>query len=60
MSSPSSPYPAWPPESLDLAPTGAELEAYASYTESMGEGYVHLLALQDRVLATLRDGAAIS
>lgn len=47
-------------ESLDLAPTGAELEAYASYTESMGEGYVHLLALQDRVLATLRDGAAIS
>ena len=47
-------------ESLDLAPTDAELEAYASYTESMGEGYVHLLALQDRVLATLRDGAAIS
>lgn len=46
-------------ESLDLAPTDAELEAYASYTESMGEGYVHLLALQDRVLATLRDGAAI-
>ena len=48
------------PESLDLAPTDAELEAYASYTESMGEGYVHLLALQDRVLSTLRDGAAIS
>lgn len=47
-------------ESLDLAPTDAELEAYASYTETMGEGYVHLLALQDRVLATLRDGAAIS
>ena len=47
-------------ESLDLAPTDAELEAYASYTESMGEGYVHLLALQDRVLSTLRDGAAIS
>ena len=47
-------------ESLDLAPTDAELETYASYTESMGEGYVHLLALQDRVLATLRDGAAIS
>ena len=47
-------------ESLDLAPTDAELEAYASYTERMGEGYVHLLALQDRVLATLRDGAAIS
>ena len=47
-------------ESLDLAPTGAELEAYASYTETMGEGYVHLLALQDRVLSTLRDGAAIS
>ena len=47
-------------ESLDLAPTDAELEVYASYTESMGEGYVHLLALQDRVLATLRDGAAIS
>ena len=47
-------------ENLDLAPTDAELEAYASYTESMGEGYVHLLALQDRVLATLRDGAAIS
>ena len=47
-------------ESLDLAPTDAELEAYASHTESMGEGYVHLLALQDRVLATLRDGAAIS
>ena len=46
-------------ESLDLAPTDAELEAYASYTESMGEGYVHLLALQDRVLSTLRDGAAI-
>ena len=44
-------------ESLDLAPTDAELEAYASYTESMGEGYVHLLALQDRVLSTLRDGA---
>lgn len=47
-------------ESLDLAPTDAELEAYASYTETMGEGYVHLLALQDRVLSTLRDGAAIS
>lgn len=47
-------------ESLDLAPTDAELETYASYTESMGEGYVHLLALQDRVLSTLRDGAAIS
>ena len=47
-------------ESLDLAPTDAELEAYASYTESMGEGYVHLLALQDRVLSTLRDGASIS
>ena len=47
-------------ENLDLAPTDAELEAYASYTESMGEGYVHLLALQDRVLSTLRDGAAIS
>lgn len=47
-------------ESLDLAPTDAELEAYASYTESMGEGYVHLLALQDRVLSALRDGAAIS
>ena len=47
-------------ESLDLAPTDAELEVYASYTESMGEGYVHLLALQDRVLSTLRDGAAIS
>ena len=47
-------------ESLDLAPTDAELEAYASYTETMGEGYVHLLALQDRVLVTLRDGAAIS
>ena len=47
-------------ESLDLAPTDAELEAYASYTESMGEGYVHLLALQERVLSTLRDGAAIS
>ena len=47
-------------ESLELAPTDAELEAYASYTETMGEGYVHLLALQDRVLATLRDGAAIS
>lgn len=47
-------------ESLELAPTDAELEAYASYTESMGEGYVHLLALQDRVLSTLRDGAAIS
>ena len=47
-------------ESLDLAPTDAELEAYASYTETMGEGYVHLLALQDRVLATLRNGAAIS
>ena len=46
-------------ESLDLAPTDAELEAYASYTESMGEGYVHLLALQDRVLSALRDGAAI-
>ncbi len=47
-------------ESLDLAPTDAELEAYASYTETMGEGYVHLLALQDRVLSTLRDGASIS
>ena len=47
-------------ESLDLAPTDAELEAYASYTESMGEGYVHLLAQQHRVLATLRAGAAIS
>ena len=47
-------------ESLDLAPTDAELEAYASYTESMGEGYVHLLALQDRVRSTLRDGASIS
>ena len=47
-------------ESLDLAPTDAELEAYASYTETMGEGYVHLLALQDRVLSALRDGAAIS
>ena len=47
-------------ESLDLAPTDAELEAYASYTESMGEGYVHLLALQDRVLSALRDGASIS
>ena len=47
-------------ESLDLAPTDAELETYASYTETMGEGYVHLLALQDRVLSTLRDGAAIS
>lgn len=47
-------------ESLDLAPTDAELETYASYTETMGEGYVHLLALQDRVLSALRDGAAIS
>ena len=47
-------------ESLDLAPTDAELEAYASYTETMGEGYVHLLALQDKVLSTLREGAQIS
>ena len=47
-------------ESLDLAPTDAELEAYASYTETMGEGYVHLLALQDNVLSTLREGAQIS
>ena len=47
-------------ESLDLAPTEAELETYASYTESMGEGYVHLLALQDSVLSTLRDGAVVS
>lgn len=44
-------------ESLNLAPTNADLETYASYTETMGEGYVHLLALQDRVLATLREGA---
>ncbi len=47
-------------ESLDLAPTDAELEAYASYTETMGEGYVHLLALQNKVLSTLREGAQIS
>ena len=47
-------------ESLDLAPTEAELETYASYTESMGEGYVHLLALQDSVLSALRDGAVVS
>lgn len=47
-------------ESLDLTPTDAELEAYASYTETMGEGYVHLLALQDKVLSTLREGAQIS
>ena len=47
-------------ESLDLAPTEAELETYASYTESMGEGYVHLLALQDSVLSTLRDSAVVS
>ena len=46
-------------ESLNLTPTEAELETYASYTESMGEGYVHLLALQDQVLATLRDGAQV-
>ena len=46
-------------ESLDLAPTDAELEVYASYAESMGQGYVHLLALQDHVLATLRDSAVI-
>ena len=47
-------------ESLDLAPTDAELEVYASYAESMGQGYVHLLALQDHVLATLRDSATVS
>ena len=47
-------------ESLDLAPTEAELETYAGYAESMGEGYVHLLALQDSVLSTLRDGAVVS
>ena len=47
-------------ESLDLAPTEAELETYASYTESMGEGYVHLLALQDSALSALRDGAVVS
>ena len=47
-------------ESLNLTPTEAELETYASYTESMGEGYVHLLALQDQVLATLRDGAQVA
>ena len=47
-------------ESLDLAPTDAELEVYASYAESMGQGYVHLLALQDHVLATLRDSAQVS
>ena len=47
-------------ESLDLAPTEAELETYAGYTESMGEGYVHLLALQDSVLSALRDGAVVS
>ena len=47
-------------ESLSLAPTDADLEVYAAYAESMGEGYVHLLALQDRVLATLRDGAQVS
>ena len=47
-------------ESLSLEPTDADLEVYAAYAESMGEGYVHLLALQDRVLATLRDGAQVS
>ncbi|WP_242956935.1 MULTISPECIES: FKBP-type peptidyl-prolyl cis-trans isomerase [unclassified Faecalibacterium] len=47
-------------ESLNLAPTDADLETYASYTETMGEGYVHLLALQDRVLATLREGAQVA
>ena len=47
-------------ESLDLAPTEAELETYAGYAESMGEGYVHLLALQDSVLSALRDGAVVS
>ena len=47
-------------ESLDRPPTAAELEADASYPETLGGGYVHLLALQDRVLSTLRDGAAIS
>ena len=47
-------------ESLNLTPTEAELETYASYTESMGEGYVHLLALQDQVLATLRDGVQVA
>ena len=47
-------------ESLSLEPTDADLEVYAAYAESVGEGYVHLLALQDRVLATLRDGAQVS
>ena len=47
-------------ESLNLAPTDADLETYASYTETMGEGYVHLLALQDRVLATLRESTQVA
>ena len=47
-------------ESLNLAPTDAQLEQYASYADSMGQGYVHLLALQDCVLSTLRDGVQVA
>ena len=46
-------------ESLDLAPTDAELEAYAGYNDAWGEGYTHLLAMQDKVLSTLREGAKV-
>ncbi len=47
-------------ESLGLAPTDAEVEVYASYAESTGENYIHMLALQDCVLAALREGAQVS
>ncbi len=47
-------------ESLDLAPTDDELALYSDYVDSVGENYIHLVALNDRVLATLREGAQVS
>ena len=47
-------------ESLDIAPTQEQLDAYSDYKDTYGQNYCTMVALMDAVTSTLTSGAVVS
>ena len=47
-------------ESLDIAPTQEQLDAYSDYKDTYGSNYCTMVALMDAVTDTLTSGAVVS